>query len=90
MEHTVLVFVSIQFAGAWQRQVGPTVMYKAAGKTDQVLVVTEDVTGPKHTYTFDVKAGEEVWVSYSENLVFIPDRCVKRVADDQTTCKRKG
>ena len=85
--HTALTFVFIESDQNWQR--GGTVQYIAL--TDaKLIVVAEDATGMKTTYWFKVNKNEIVYVSYDENLVFIPARCVRKGAGDRTTCGLKG
>jgi len=58
-----------------------------ANADNEVLVVAEGATGTKTTYWFKIPTGGEVWVSYSENLVYLPERCVSRGEGDQTRCE---
>ena len=85
--HTVMTFVFIEFDQNWQR--GGTVQYIAITNAN-LIVVAEDATGMKTTYWFKVNKNEIVYVSYEENFVFIPARCVRKGRGDATTCGRKG
>ena len=89
-EHTVLTFVYAEFHGNWKRELLTTLVGYEAEANGQVVVVAEGATGVKETYWYNVPTGEVVWVSYGENLAFIPERCLRRAPGDQTSCKQKG
>jgi hypothetical protein len=80
-----MTFVFIEFDQNWQR--GGTVQYIAITNA-KLIVVAEDATGMNTTYWFQVNKNEIVYVSYSENLVFIPARCLRKGLGDGTKCGR--
>jgi hypothetical protein len=86
-EHTALEFTYIEFDGDWARAPwGNWVSYQA-NADGEVVVVAEGETGTKTTYWYKIPLGEEVWVSFSENLAYLPRRCVRRDEGDHTRCE---
>ena len=85
MAHTVMEFTFIEFDKNWVR--AGTVQYTATAKA-RLIVVAEDALGAKTTYWFQVNAKEVVLVSWTENLVYIPAKCLKRAKGDNTRCGR--
>ena len=87
-QHTVLEFTFIEFDENWKREAwAPGAVYVPIAREGTLWVVTEDRLGNKTTYIFKVQK-EMVGVSYSENLVFIPAKCVKREKGDITRCTK--
>jgi hypothetical protein len=85
MAHTAMEFTFVEFDNNWTS--GGTVQYFAT-TTAQVIVVAEGATGTKTTYWFKVPKGAVVWITYTENLIFIPAKCVRRAPGDLTSCGR--
>jgi hypothetical protein len=81
--NTVMEFTFIEFDENWDRS--GTVQYTARDKA-MLKVVAEDKTGNKTTYFFRVEKGAVVLVSYSVNLVYIPEKCIRREDGDKTKC----
>jgi len=81
--NTVMEFTFIEFDDRWARS--GTVQYKALDNA-MLKVVAEDNIGNKSTYTFKLKEGSVVLVSYSVNLVYIPAKCIIREKGDTTKC----
>lgn len=86
-EHTVLEFTYIEFQGDWSRAPWMIFAWYKADAAGEVIAVAEGATGAKTTYWYKIPQGDEVWVSYSENLAYIPQRCVRREEGDQTRCR---
>jgi hypothetical protein len=89
---TVLEFTKIQFLGPkWERQQnGVCVIYYNPKTETQPLilfVVWQSATGVEKTYEFLIYPSEEVLVNWSENIIHIPEICVKSASGDITNCK---
>jgi len=96
-ERTVLRYVKVDFRGAWEWDFDEY-SFRPVGKQAELLVVSE-AGGALFTHYFVVRRREHspdggVWttdnvlVPKEENIVYIPERCVKRAEGDQTTCTR--
>jgi hypothetical protein len=97
-ERTVLVYVRLAFYGKWEwafeeysfRPVG------AVGARAALGVVCEGATGTEQTHWFIVRrrpdppgginTTDHVIVPTGENIVYVPERCVRRDDGDTTRC----
>ena len=86
-EHTALEFTYIEFHGDWSRAPWMSVASYTASADGEVIAVAEGATGTKTTYWYKIPQGELVWVSFSENLAYIPQRCLRREEGDHTRCE---
>jgi len=93
---TVLTYVKVEFVGDWEYY-GAEYSYRPVDRTGGLLVVTEMPTGTLVTHWFVVRRRPDlpngavnttdgVIVPREENIVFVPERCAKRVNGDATTC----
>lgn len=95
-----MVFKYLEFGDHWDRpniqgrpvadDFGMWTQYIVAGDVGLLTVVTESNAGqvPYYTtYWFELRKGQIVQVCLNENLVFIPDKCIRRENGDKTTCK---
>jgi hypothetical protein len=96
-ERTVLSYVKLDFLGDWE-YVGDDFSFRPVGVQADLLVVTEEPTGSLVTYWFVVRRRDSppgggpyptdgVMVPKEENIVYIPERCVKREEGDKTECR---
>ena len=85
MADTVMEFTYAQFDDNWNK---PSAYREYVSTQDgaKLTVVAEDNTGAKTTYFFQLRKDAWVQFSKSENLVFIPDRCLKKADGDLTKC----
>ena len=97
-ERTVLQYVKLDFIGAREYN-GSDYGFRPAGKKAEFLVVTEAPTGTLITHYFIVRRRPDpspssriptdgVIAPERENIVYIPERCVKMVKGDQTECAK--
>jgi len=95
---TVLTYVKLEFVGEWEYHFD-TYSFRPVLRTGELLVVTEAPTGELVTHWFVVRRRpappgggvfptDNVIVPREENIVYIPERCVKREKGDHTTCGR--
>lgn len=83
---TVIVFKHLQFGGEWKRTFLISTMSYEALKPAQLVVVEENSAGNNVTYWFELKASDEVLVSYSDSQVHIPALCIKSAPGDLIKC----
>jgi hypothetical protein len=86
---TVREFTYIEFDQNWTPGMGTDSQLYTAMVAAQLLLLSEDVTGAKTTYTFKLNKGDVVIVSRRTNLAFIPARCFASAAGDKTKCAPK-
>lgn len=86
-EHAALEFTTIEFQGDWSRAPWMSFAAYTANVDGDVVAVAEGATGTKTTYWYKIPQGEMVWVSFSENLAYLPERCARREEGDQTRCR---
>ena len=97
-ERTILTYVKLDFRGDWEYFFGDY-SFRPVGKTAELLVVTEAPTGTLVTHFFRVRRRpapgpssvletDHVIAPNQTNIVYIPERCIKRVKGDATTCTR--
>jgi len=94
---TVLTYVKLDFQGEWEYDYDEY-SFRPVGTRATLLVVTEAPTGSLVTHWFVVRRRpsppggvyptDNVIVPKGENIVYIPERCVRRAAGDQTQCLR--
>ena len=93
---TVLTYTKLEFQGDWE-YFFDEYSYRPVGRRAWLLVVTEAPAGSLMTHWFDVRHRPEpggggvfttdnVIVPKTENIVYIPERCVRREPGDKTTC----
>ncbi len=81
---TALEFTYIEFDKNWTS--AGTVQYIATNDKAQLIVVAEGKTGVKTTYWFQADKSDIVLVSDYANIVYIPQKCIRREAGDKTKC----
>ena len=97
-ERTVLTYVKLDFVGDWEYH-GDTYSFRPVARRAELLVVTEAPTGNLVTHWFVVRrrpdpggggliSTDGVIVPAGENIVYIPERCLKREKGDLTRCGR--
>lgn len=89
--------VKLDFRGEWESFPGPD-EFRPVRRRAQLLVVSEAPMGTLVTHWASCAAGPThptpsgrptgVRVPREENIVYIPERCVKRQQGDHTTCGR--
>ena len=95
-ERTVLTYVKLEFRDEWDYRYGEYSFRPVADKAE-LRVVTEAPTGDLITHIFIVRrrpdpggggiqTTDHVIVPSGENIVYIPERCVKREKGDLTEC----
>ena len=84
---TVIIFKHLQFRGAWKRTFPLYGTSYEALRPAQLIVVEENRAGNNVTYWFQLKAEDEVFVSYSDSQVHIPALCLKSAPGDQIKCR---
>jgi len=95
-ERTVLTYVKVDFHGEWEYHFDEY-SFRPVRETAELLVVTEAPTGTLITHWFvvrrrpDLPGGgivttDNVIVPKGENIVYIPERCVRKEPGDQTEC----
>ena len=93
---TVLTYVKLDFIGDWEYHFDEY-SFRPVREKAELLVVTEAPTGTLVTHWFVVRrrpdpggggvyTTDNVIVPTGENIVYIPERCVKRAEGDHTTC----
>jgi hypothetical protein len=103
-ERTVLTYRKLEFGGDWESigSNSDTVsenVFQPVRRQAELLVVTEGATGVLETHWFIVRRrptdphgmrylNDGVIVPTGENIVCIPERCVKRADGDHTKCKK--
>lgn len=97
-ERTVLTYVKLDFQGPWEYYFD-TYSFRPVDKRAKLLVVTEAPTGDLVTHWFVVRrrpspnsgvfTTDHVIVPREENIVYIPERCVRREKGDHTKCEGK-
>jgi hypothetical protein len=99
-ERTVLTYVKLDFQGEWEYHFDQY-SFRPVRAQATLVVVTEAPTGSLVTHWFVVRrrpdlpngafnTTDNVIVPNGENIVYIPERCVKRVPGDQTACAPAG
>ena len=97
---TVLTNTKLEFQGDWEYYFDEY-SYRPIRPTAFLLVVTEAPTGFLTTHWFSVRrrpdpggggvyTTDNVIVPDKTNIVYIPERCVRREAGDKTTCGPVG
>jgi hypothetical protein len=97
-ERTVLTYVKLDFVGDWEYH-GDTYSFRPVARRAELLVVTEAPAGNLITHWFVVRRRPDpsgggfiptdgVVAPAMENIVYIPERCVKREKGDLTRCGR--
>src|SRR5262249_30116461 len=95
-ERTVLVYTKLEFQKEWEWDFDEY-SFRPVSKSAPLLVVTEAPTGKLITHFFLVRRRENlpnggvnttdnVIVPNGENIVYIPERCIKVVEGDLTSC----
>ena len=95
-ERTVLTYVKLDFCGEWEYS-GVEYAFRPVNDRAELLVVTEAPTGQLITHYFVVRRrpdpsptsfipSDGVVVPMRENIVYIPERCVKVEKGDLTKC----
>jgi hypothetical protein len=95
-ERTVLVYRKLDFAGYWEYNFGEF-SFRPVEEAAELRVVTEGAPGALETHTFIVRRRpdppgggilptDNVIVPTGENIVYIPERCVKKEPGDTTEC----
>jgi hypothetical protein len=95
-ERTVLKYVKLDFVGDWEYY-GDSFSFRPVGRQQELIVVREGATGMLETYWFVVRRRPDLpdgginttdWVIVprEENIVYIPERCVRRECGDHTKC----
>jgi hypothetical protein len=95
-ERTVLKYVKLEFRGEWQC-IGELFAFRPLAKAEELLVVVEAPVGRLETIWFlvqrrpDLPTGvaaplDGVLVPREQNIVYIPERCVRREEGDHTEC----
>lgn len=98
-ERTVLTYAKLDFVGDWEYH-GDTYSFRPVARRAELLVVTEAPTGNLVTHWFIVRrrpdpggggviTTDAVIVPAGENIVYIPERCLKREKGDSTKCGRQ-
>jgi hypothetical protein len=87
---TIIQFTYIEFDKNWDQVPGGLYFWYTASADAQLLVLRDDPTGLKTTYTFKLAKGAMVEVSWNVNLVYIAARCTKSASGDKTACAPKG
>jgi hypothetical protein len=93
---TVLKYTKLEFQGDWEYHFDEY-SYRPVKPTAVLLVVSEAPTGFLTTHWFSVRrrpdpggggvyTTDNVIVPDKTNIVYIPERCVRREAGDKTTC----
>jgi hypothetical protein len=93
-ERTVLSYVKLDFRGEWEYHFGEF-SFRPVEPEAELVVVTEAPTGTLITYWFIVKRRpdppdggimetDNVIVPTVENIVYIPERCVRKETGDHT------
>jgi len=92
---TVLTYVKLDFQGKWKYN-GEKYSFRPVNESAVLLVVTEAPKGQLITHHFTVRRRQEdpngrnptdnVIVPITENIVYIPERCVKKDDGDTTVC----
>ena len=99
-ERTVLTYVKLDFQDEWEYHFDEY-SFRPVREKATLLVVTEAPTGSLVTHWFVVRrrpdlpnggvnTTDNVIVPSHENIVYIPERCVKRAPGDQTKCADNG
>jgi hypothetical protein len=99
-ERTVLTYVKLDFQSEWEYHFDEY-SFRPVKDRAPLLVVTEAPTGSLVTHWFwvrrrpdlpngGVNTTDNVIVPNGENIVYIPERCVKRAPGDHTTCGDQG
>jgi hypothetical protein len=97
-ERTVLTYRKLEFAGDWE-YFGDEYAFRPVGRTAELLVVTEGATGVLETHFFLVHrrpnpgpgsflTTDGVIAPPTENIVYIPERCVRKAGGDLTKCRK--
>jgi hypothetical protein len=95
-ERTVLTYVKLDFQGEWEYHFNEY-SFRPVRAQATLLVVTEAPAGSLVTHWFTVRrrpdlpnggvqTTDNVIVPSGENIVYIPERCVRRAVGDQTQC----
>jgi hypothetical protein len=86
----VLKFVMLDFDEKWDRALIPpvssTVQYTSNQPDAELAVVVESVTGSKTTYRYKIGPMQDVFVI--DQVVHIPDRCIKQEAENTVKCRQ--
>ena len=99
-ERTVLTYVKLDFQGEWEYHFDEY-SFRPVRAQATLGVVTEAPTGSLVTHWFAVRrrpdlpngavnTTDNVIVPNGENIVYIPERCIKRAPGDQTSCSPVG
>jgi hypothetical protein len=94
-ERTVLKYVKLEFRGEWEYH-GDEFSFCPVKKAEELLVVVEAPVGSLETIWFLVQrrpdppggflTTDAVLVPKEQNIVYIPERCVRREKGDHTEC----
>jgi len=95
-ERTVLVYTKLEFQKEWEWDFDEY-SFRPVSKSAPLLVVTEAPTGKLITHFFMVRrrpdlpnggvnTTDNVIVPNGENIVYIPERCIKKEEGDFTSC----
>lgn len=86
----VLKFVMLDFDEKWDRTLVPTgyaVMQYTSHQPDaELAVVVESATGVKTTYRYKLGPKQDVFVI--DQVVHIPDRCIKQEPENTVKCRQ--
>jgi hypothetical protein len=96
-ERTVLTYRKVQFIGDWE-YFGNEYAFRPVGPRAELMVVTEGATGVLETHVFIVRrrpnpapgaiqTTDGVIVPPTENIVYVPERCVEKRPGDLTSCR---
>jgi hypothetical protein len=98
-ERTVLNYAKLEFRGEWEYHFGEF-SFRPVDPEAELLAVTEAPTGTLITHWFvvrrrpDLPSGgiqttDNVIVPNGKNIVYIPERCVRKEPGDHTECIRE-
>jgi hypothetical protein len=89
---TVLQYVKLEFRREWRFD-HDNYAYKPLEREGELIVLRESPVGGLETYWFSVQWRDEAGVESAviapreQNIVYIPELCVRREPGDHTECK---
>jgi hypothetical protein len=93
VEITVLKYLKLEFRGEWRFDHDDYAYKPADREGGELIVVQEAPGGSLETYWFSVRRREDAGVESAviapreQNIVYIPELCVRREPGDRTECK---
>jgi hypothetical protein len=95
VEITVLKYLKLEFRGEWRFDHDDYAYKPTDREGGELIVVQEAPGGSLETYWFMVRRREDAGVESAvvapreQNIVYIPELCVRREPGDRTECKEE-